>query len=100
MSLEAQLAVAMAVTLCVSPNTHPYDLLVLAPALAYVARHDGGLLVAPVFFVATWLLLPPPQRFALAVALVLFAAWCATLLRQEAYASPERVSESPVPEIA
>ena len=36
-TLEGQVSVALAVAVVVSPNTHPYDLLVLIPALVFVA---------------------------------------------------------------
>ena len=83
-TLKGQVSVALAVAVVASPNTHPYDLLVLMPALAFVAARGGGILVGPLFFALTLVLLPPPQRWGLALALVAFAALCGVLLCLEA----------------
>ena len=86
--IEGQLSIAIAVTVLASPNTHPYDLLILAPALVYVSRRSWGVLVGPVFVVLSWLTLPQPYRWIMILALVAFAAVCADLLRRDALASP------------
>ena len=71
--LAAQLAVALAVAVVVSPNTHPYDLLVLTPALVHVSGLRGGSAAGPLFLLLTWVLLAPPLRWMLALSLVCFA---------------------------
>ena len=82
-TVEGQVSVALAVAVVVSPNTHPYDLLVLIPALVFVAARGGGSLVGPLFFALTLVLLPPPARWVLALVLIIFAALCSVLLRLE-----------------
>ena len=84
-SLEGQLSVAIAWMVLASPNTHPYDMLVLAPALVYVSRQSvsWGAGVGPFSFLVTWLTLPHPFRWMQILALAAFAALCSYLLRQE-----------------
>ncbi|MCZ6507712.1 MAG: glycosyltransferase 87 family protein, partial [Acidobacteria bacterium] len=82
-SVESQLSLAVALTLVASPNTHPYDLLVLTPALFYVGGRRGGAMAGLLFFLATWLLLPGARRWALSLLLLLFAALCAARLWRE-----------------
>ena len=63
-ALHGQMSIAIVLAVITSPNTHPYDLLVLAPVLAYVATTEGGVFVGLSFFLVTWSFLPPPQRWA------------------------------------
>ena len=83
-TLEGQLAVVMAWAVLISPNTHPYDLLVLAPALVYVCRPRRGGVVGAIFLLLTLLTLPAPQRWMLILALAAFAAFCSWVLWREA----------------
>ena len=83
-TLEGQLAVVMAWAVLVSPNTHPYDLLVLAPALVYVCRPSRGGVVGAIFFLLTLLTLPAPLRWMLILALAAFATYCTWVLWREA----------------
>ena len=80
--LPEQLSVALAIAVVVSPNTHPYDLLVLVPALVYFSTKKAGILVGPSFGVLTAILLPGPIRWALGVSLIVLAAVCMYLVRQ------------------
>jgi hypothetical protein len=74
----------MAWAVLVSPNTHPYDLLVLAPALVYVCQPARGGVVGAVFLVLTLLTLPAPLRWMLILALAAFASYCTWILWREA----------------
>lgn len=85
---DGQVTIALCVTLVTSPNTHPYDLLVLLPALVHVASKRHGAVVGPVFFVLSWELLA--WRWALALALLLFAGFCSYLSYTQRCLSPRR----------
>ena len=89
--LEGQLAVVMAWAVLVSPNTHPYDLLVLAPALVYVCRPFRGGVVGAIFLVLTLLTLPAPLRWMLILALAAFATYCTWVLWREAESPADSV---------
>ena len=82
--LEGQLSVALIWTVIFSPNTHPYDLLVLAPALVYVSRGPIATSVGPIFLLITWFALPQPARWLMALGLMAFAVVCTRLLRRDA----------------
>jgi hypothetical protein len=90
-TLEGQLAVVMAWAVLVSPNTHPYDLLVLAPALVYVCQPSRGGVVGGIFLLLTLLTLPAPLRWILILALAAFATYCSYVLWREAESPADSV---------
>ena len=87
-SVEGQLSIALVWTVLASPNTHPYDLLVMAPALIYASHRVRRGRMGVLFSLLTWLTLPQPLRWALVLAVAGFCGW---LLRREA-----RVDRSPL----
>lgn len=82
-SLEGQLAFVLAWAAFLSPNTHPYDFLVLSPALVHLARAPRGARVGPLFFALSWLALPPSMRWILSLALVGLWLLCTRTLGRE-----------------
>ena len=75
-SIESQLSVAVTVAVFASPHTHPYDLLVLVPALVEVSRRSWGPSVGPIFFALTWLALPLPYRWVMVLGVIVLGACC------------------------
>ena len=82
MELHGQLSIAIVLAVLTSPNTHPYDLLVLAPALAYTATTGAGHFVGVAFLLVTSSFISPPQRWALTLAITLFAGACIYISRR------------------
>lgn len=97
--LEGQLSLALAWMVLTSPNTHPYDLLVLAPALIYVSRGSWGVAIGPLFFLVTWLALPRPHRWVMVVGLIALASLSTFLLRRDAVLGrpPDAPGDTPQP---
>jgi hypothetical protein len=83
-SIEGQLGVVMAWAVLFSPNTHPYDVLVLAPALVYVRQQSRLPRIGLLFFLLSWCTLPQPSRWAIVLLLMGFAVLCTFLLHREA----------------
>lgn len=75
-SALTQTGLVVACTLSFSPNTHPYDLLLLAPAFVVLGTHRVGLAPAFVFVVLSWIALPPPLRWLLVLAVFACAGLC------------------------
>ena len=90
-TLEGQLAAVMAWAVLASPNTHPYDLLVLGPALVHVCRPSRAGVVGAVVFLLTLLTLPAPLRWMLILALGAFATYCSFRLWREAESPADSV---------
>lgn len=58
----------------VSPNTHPYDLTVVWPALALVATRDRVVATGLTVFVASWIVISAARRWILTSGLAGLAA--------------------------
>ena len=87
MDLETQLSVAVTMAVFASPHTHPYDLLVLVPALVEVSRRSWGLGVGPIFFAVTWLALPFPNRWVIVLGIVALGVCCLMSIGREGHAT-------------
>ena len=93
-TIEAQLAVAISRSVLASPNTHPYDLLVLMPALVYVSGCYPGAKIGLLFCLISWCTLPQPLRGGLVLALAGFAVLCTYLLGRDAMSQRDGVPAS------
>lgn len=96
-TIEAQLAVAVAWSVLFSPNTHPYDLLVLLPALVYVSGHYPGAKIGLLFCLISWCTLPQPFRGGLVLALAGLAVLCTYLVGRDAVSRRHGLRPLPVP---
>ena len=87
-TIEEQLSVVTVWMLLASPNSHAYDLLVIAPALIFLSRKTWGVGVGPLFLLLSWATLPYPSRWLMILAVAGLALLCSHFLSRDANPAP------------